>query len=256
MRFKRWPRVTPYRETSRKRAAFHRSQRDQRNKLPLLADLIGEAQPTVEEEMARRAQAWLSAQQRRRDERAALWRRARARLIVHGDKVRPILRKLWNEAPYPADPYSLLDFLTQYERGLVDFDRPPWTPQALKPRITPNPARFDEAFRQIGQRGVGGGPKSTGADELLFCGNLGRGLIYLTTQPRLHEPRESFYTSSSHRLRDSKVGDGGHWIDVVVTGECSDDDLETIRRLAQAADTREVRVRRRTVNRISHEDGP
>ena len=55
MRFKRWPRVTPYEDTPRKRAAFLRSQRAQRDKLPLLAELIREGQHDVDTEMARRA---------------------------------------------------------------------------------------------------------------------------------------------------------------------------------------------------------
>lgn len=255
MRFKRWPRVASYRETGRKRAALRRAQQAQRNKLPLLATMIAETQPTVDEEMARRARAWPRAQQRGRDERAALWRRARSRMAAYGDNVRPLLRKLWNEAPYPADPYCLLDLLTQYDRGRVDLDRPPWTPRALTPRVTARPASFGEAFRQIGHKRVGGGPKATGADEFLFCGNLGRGLIFLTTRPRLVDPHESFYTSSGHRLRDSKVGEAGHWVDIVVAGACSDDDLTLIKDLAQAVDARPVQVRRRGADRTVDEDG-
>lgn len=254
MRFKRWPRVAAYQETGRKRAAFRRRQQAQRDKLPLFAGMIAETQPSIDEEMARRAAHWPRAQQRRRDERAALWRRARSRLAAHGDNVRPLLRKLWDEAPYPADPYCLLDFLTQYDRGLVDLDRPPWTPQALTPRVTSRPASFGEAFRQIGHKRVGGGPKATGADEFLFCGDLGHGLLFLTTRPRLVDPNESFYTSSGHRLRDGRLGDAGHWVDIVVAGECSDRDLALIKELAEAVDTRLVQVRRRTPTRTVDED--
>jgi hypothetical protein len=70
-------------------------------------------------------------------------------------------------------------------------------------------------------------------------------LLYLTSRVRLIEPLESFCTSSAHRLRDSHVGRFGHWIDIIVTGDCSDEDLALIERLAQAADTRLVKVRRR-----------
>ncbi|GAA4134685.1 hypothetical protein GCM10023067_59970 [Aminobacter aganoensis] len=114
----------------------------------------------------------------------------------------------------------------------------------LTARTTPNPANFDEAFRQIGQRKVGGGPKTTSADEFLFCGNLGSGILFLRTRVRLNDPHESFYTSSNHRLRDSHVGRSGHWIDLEVRGDCTDDELELIRCLAQEADTRPVVVRR------------
>ena len=56
--------------------------------------------------------------------------------------------------------------------------------------------------------------------------------------------RDSFYTSSNHRLRDSKVGSGSHFVEIEVTGDCSDAELATIERIAQAADTRPVAVRR------------
>lgn len=56
--------------------------------------------------------------------------------------------------------------------------------------------------------------------------------------------RASTPTSSGHRLRDSKVGSGGHYVEIEVTGDCSDADLAIIERLAQAADTRPVLVSR------------
>ena len=128
--------------------------------------------------------------------------------------------------------------------GKLDPDRPPWIfHQELSTRLTRNPTTFDEAFRQIGRRQVGGGPKTTPADELLFCGNLGSGILFLTSRVRLVDPNESFYTSSNHRLRDSHVGRAGHWVDIAVLGECSDADLALIQCLAQGADTRPVVVR-------------
>jgi hypothetical protein len=115
---------------------------------------------------------------------------------------------------------------------------------APKSHVLAPPATFDQAFRQIGSRKVGGGPKTTEADEYLFCGDLGSGLIYLRSRVRLIDPRESFYTCSNHRLRDSYVSSGGHWIDIKVLGTCSDDELALIERLARAADARPVSVRR------------
>jgi hypothetical protein len=115
---------------------------------------------------------------------------------------------------------------------------------APKSHASAPPATFDQAFRQIGARKVGGGPKTTEADEFLFCGDLGTGLIYLRSRVRLIDPRESVYTCSNHRLRDSYVGSGGHWVDIEVLGTCSDDELALIERLARAADTRPVSVRR------------
>ncbi|MBB3999879.1 hypothetical protein [Aureimonas pseudogalii] len=148
-------------------------------------------------------------------------------------------------APYPGDPSYLLDPFHQIDVGHLDPERPPRRfHREIKPRMTPNPASFDEAFRQIGGVKVGGGPKTIPADKFAFCGSIGSGFLILTSQVRLNEPNESFYTSSHHRLRDSHVGSGGHWVDIEVFGRASDEDLATIRRLAQMADTRTVHVRR------------
>lgn len=245
MRFRRWPRPTTYEDTSRKRAAFFRKQRLEREALPLFADQIAAGQHGVDEEMARRAVCWLDAEQRHRNQRGGSWRNARARLFALPDGLRQQVRDLWRSCPYPPDPSSFADFLHQIAAGKLDPNRPPWIfHQKVSARITLDPATFDEAFRQIGRRQVGGGPKTTPADELLFCGNLGAGIIFLTSCVRLIDPNESFYTSSNHRLRDSHVGRAGHWIDIAVRGECSDADLALIERLAQATDTRPVIVRR------------
>ena len=245
MRFRRWHRPEPYRDTSRKRAAFHRKQRLEREALPLFADQIAAGQHGFDEEMARRAVWWDEAERERRRMRPASWRKARARLFALPDALRRTVRYLWRDCPYPADPVSLLDLLHQIAVGRVDPHRPPWKFHSeVKARSTPDPSSFDAAFRQIGHRKVGGGPKTTEADELLFCGNLGSGILFLRSRVRLIERHESFYTSSNHRLRDSKVGSGGHFVEIEVTGECSDADLATIERIAQAADTRPVVVRR------------
>lgn len=71
MRFRRWHRPEPYADTSRKRAAFHRKQRLEREALPLFADQIALTQHDVDEEMARRAIWWGEFEHERRDERAA-----------------------------------------------------------------------------------------------------------------------------------------------------------------------------------------
>lgn len=245
MRFRRWPRVPAYQDTPRKRAALARTQRAEREKLPLLRDLIAEQQPSADAEMARRAAWWPKLQQEARDRRAQDWRRARRHLAGCGDTLRRVIRQLWRDCPYPADPSYLLDLLHAIDAGRIDPARPPWQhPAALTPRTTPQPVSFDEAFRRIGQRKVRGGPKSTGADEFIFVGNLGRGILFLISRVRLIEPYESFYTSSNHRLRDSHVGRSGHWVDIQVHGICSDAELALIERLAQAVDERPVVVRR------------
>lgn len=247
MRFRRWPRPEPYRETSRKRAAFLNKQRLEREALPLFAAEIAAGQHGVDEEMSRRAVWWDERERDQRRQRAARWRAARARLFALPDGLRRRVRVLWRECPYPGDPISLADMLHQIAVGRLDPRRPPWKfhPE-IKARITPDPSSFDAAFRQIGHRKIGGGPKTTEADEFLFCGNLGSGIIFLRSRVRLIDRHESFYTSSGHRLRDSKVGGGGHYVEIEVTGPCSDGDLATIERIAQAADTRPVLVSRVT----------
>ena len=69
-------------------------------------------------------------------------------------------------------------------------------------------------------------------------------MLFLRSRVRLIDLNESFYTCSNHRLRNSHVGRAGHWVDIEVRGECSDDDLVLIERLARDADTRPVVVRR------------
>src|SRR3546814_20888071 len=85
MRFGRWPRPTAYRETSRKRAAFLRKQRLEREALPLFAAQIDARQHGIDEEMARRAIWWVDYERDRRDQRAARWREARVRLLALDD---------------------------------------------------------------------------------------------------------------------------------------------------------------------------
>ncbi|EXL04898.1 hypothetical protein [Aquamicrobium defluvii] len=245
MRFRPWPKPEPDRDTSRKRAAFRRKQRLEREALPLFADVIAAGQHSVDEEMVRRLIWWDEREREQRTLRAARWREARARLFALPADLRRSVRTLWRGCPYPADPTYLLDLLHQVAVGRVDPHRPPWIFDGkLAARTTPNPDKFDQAFRQIGHRKIGGGPKTTPADEFLFCGNLGTGILFLRTRVRLNNPHESYYTSSSHRLRDSHVGRAGHWIDLEVRGDCSDTELELIRRLAQAADSRPVVARR------------
>lgn len=245
MRFRKWPKPVAYEETARKRAAFLAKQRREREALPLFDAQIAAGQHSVDEEMARRAIWWPEQQQDGRDQRAARWRDARARLFAFDDEARRLIRGMWRTCPYPADPASFADLLHQVAVGKIDPRQPPWTIRpAVKARVTLRPKSFDEAFRQIGRRKVGGGPKTTEGDELLFCGNLGTGILFLRSRVRLADPTENFLTSSNHRLRDSHVGSAGRWIDIEVTGQITDDQLGRIRRLAEAADVRPVRVRR------------
>ena len=106
--------------------------------------------------------------------RAARRRDVRARLFALDPARRQTIRNLWRDSPYPADPSYLADLLHQIAVGRTDRDRPPWVyPQKTRPRITPDPAAFEEAFRKVGQRKIGGAYKTNAADEFTWCGNLG-----------------------------------------------------------------------------------
>ena len=83
MRFKRWPRVEAFQETSRTRAAVALSQRRQRDRLPLLAELIAAEQPSIEAVIEERHQAWPKWHQEKRDDRASKWREARRQLAAY-----------------------------------------------------------------------------------------------------------------------------------------------------------------------------
>ena len=233
MRFTRWRRVEPFIDTPRKRAAFERSQRAKHDRLPLFAELIGEKQHDVDTEMARRSRRWPQCQQDVRDRRAAKWRQARRRLYSFGDNMRVTLRALWRECPYPADPSYLLDLFHQIDVGRVDADRPPWRfHRAIHPKTTPSPATFNAAFKQIGAVNAGGGRNPVPSDRLTFVGNLGNGLIFLTSTVRLIEPDES------------SVGRSGHCVSIDASASCCDADLAVIQTLAQSASTRPVIVQR------------
>jgi hypothetical protein len=245
MRFRRWPRPTSYEDTPRKRAAYLCKQHRECESLPLFAAMVQSNQHDVETEMARRAERWDHDERKSRAARAARWRDVRARLFALPPARRWIIRMLWRDCPYPADPSYLGDLLHQIAIGRIDPGRPPWVyRKTSRPKITPSPATFEEAFRKVGQRKIGGRCKTNPADEFTWCGNLGAGLLILTSRVRLNEPLESFVTCSNHRLRNSHVGRCGHWVEIIVRGECSDAEVALIRRLAQAADTRRVVVRR------------
>jgi hypothetical protein len=103
---------------------------------------------------------------------------------------------------------------------------------------------FDDAFREIGRRSLPGGGKTMGADEIAFRGRPFGRWLSAVSRVRLRDPRESYMTNAAHRIRDSKVGGAGYWVDLRVAGDVTDDELAEIRALAQAEDARPVRVRR------------
>lgn len=110
------------------------------------------------------------------------------------------------------------------------------------PDDTPPP--WEDVFRLVRRRRIGGGPKVTSADELHWSGVIDGRRIEAVSRVRLNCPQESFVTPSNMRLRDSFVGRCGHYVDLRVPDPVSDEALERIRRMAAAADDREVVVSR------------
>ena len=125
MRFKPWPRHA-FTDTPRKRAALRRKQRLEREALPLFADQIAEAQPSEDKVMQDRKVAWDAEEVRSRDKRAAEWRSARRQIAALPDDARRAIRRVWDCAPYPADPCRLLTVLHSYGQGRIDLKRPPF----------------------------------------------------------------------------------------------------------------------------------
>lgn len=126
MRFNRRQDYGPFEDTRRKRIALARKQRLERERFPLLAELIAEKQPDADTVMRERAERWVQWEQDYRQRQADLWRRARRRLWSYGDNTRRALYHLWQRAPYPATPVYLLDMLHSYDVGRLDPENPPW----------------------------------------------------------------------------------------------------------------------------------
>ncbi len=125
MRFK----ITPtfaFTDTPRKRAALRRKQQRERDALPLFAEQIAEEQPSEDEEMARRAILSDTQEARWRSDRTADWRKARRMIDSLPDEDRRAIRRVWDCAPYPADPSRLLGVLHSYSLGKIDLKRPPF----------------------------------------------------------------------------------------------------------------------------------
>lgn len=189
--------------------------------------------------MARRA-VWLDeAERERRDQRAVWWRKGRARLFALPDTLRARVREIWRTCPYSADPASFADFLHQIAVGKLDPWRPPWIfhPERTA-RTTRNPSTFDDAFRRIGGCKAGIGPNAPEVDELLFCGNLGSGIMFLRSRLRPVDAGGNVHIAASHHA------DAGRRLEIEVRGACSDAELALIERLAQATQTRPVVVQR------------
>lgn len=95
MRFHRFGHVA-FNDTARKRAAFLRKQKAEREALPLFAAQIAEEQISVDQEMAERDICWERSSAERRQHHADDWRRGRARMRQYPEHIRSALMDYWN----------------------------------------------------------------------------------------------------------------------------------------------------------------
>jgi hypothetical protein len=100
--------------------------------MPLFVEQIAHEQalhPSLDEVMGQRAIGFAESEQKWRDHRAVKWREARKKISLYNDADRAVIRRLWNDAPYPADPAYLLGMLRDVESGRISLKaNPPWHP--------------------------------------------------------------------------------------------------------------------------------
>jgi len=127
MRFTRFESFD-FKDTPRKRAAYERKLRLEREALPLFADQIAAMQVTTAEEMAGRALRWTERQRLDRQHRAEKWREGRRRLQAHPAPIRRKLLAYWQRCMWPADPVYLLSMLHMHSEGRLELEPKPYQP--------------------------------------------------------------------------------------------------------------------------------
>lgn len=123
MRFHRFGKYE-FRDTERKRAAFARKQKAEREALPLFADQVAAEQIDVDAEMTARRLQWERHQAIDRKRRADKWREARRRLNDYQEPVRGALLAYWQGCKWPADPSYFLSMLHMYDTGRLSLNIP------------------------------------------------------------------------------------------------------------------------------------
>lgn len=113
-----------FNDTPRKRMAFARKQRMERERYPLFAEEIATGQIDVDTEMAQRQANWIKHEIVDRAARAKKWREARARLAAYPAAEQGKLLAYWQRCGWPGDPTYLLSMLHMYENGRLDLDPP------------------------------------------------------------------------------------------------------------------------------------
>jgi urease accessory protein UreF len=126
MRFTKFETVE-FRDTARKRSAYARKMRLEREALPLFADEIASEQIDADTEMAGRAARWSTRQRLDREHRAAKWREGRRKLRAYAAPVRAQLLAYWQSCRWPADPVYLLSMLHMFKENHLELHTQPQT---------------------------------------------------------------------------------------------------------------------------------
>jgi hypothetical protein len=106
--------------------------------------------------------------------------------------------------------------------------------------------KFEDVFTKIKDEKKGRPQtyaKTTQADERTWAGLIDGKKVVVRTRPRTITEGESFLTPGNMRLRDSKVGQGGHFVDVEVLEGDSPAVRTKLQQLVEGSDTRPVLVR-------------
>lgn len=105
---------------------------------------------------------------------------------------------------------------------------------------------FEKSFQLVGSRQVGGGSRTTPADETTWSGRFEGKDARLRITPRTMIEGESYLTSGNQRLRDTKLGEGGYFLDVEIRqGEFTDAEKLRLAQVIAQSDSlgRPARVR-------------
>jgi hypothetical protein len=118
--------------------------------------------------------------------------------------------------------------------------------QGIYARCTGEPAAAAWPFREVARRRVGGGSKTSPAEEITWAGSFHGLPITFTTRPRLVTAHASFLVPSNARLRTSILKrDEVHFLDLCARDRAlSEAERAELAAMAQAQDpSRPVRVR-------------
>jgi len=109
--------------TPRRLSAARRALQNERDKLPLFAEMIAAGQPTPEQRIESFDIGVVESTRESRIRRASRWREARDLLRKMSDQDRKGILDWWNRPVYPLDPEYLLDLIRQWTK---DSWRPPF----------------------------------------------------------------------------------------------------------------------------------